>query len=122
MALFGTPRGSRRAGFGRRPASTESRDSDFELYEEDAEYVLSLELPGFETDDIALTWDDGVLNVAADREDDKRGERTYHRRFRLPKRIDDEDIDARYENGILEVRLPKRTAPDMQGDPIEVSD
>ncbi|ELY77121.1 Hsp20/alpha crystallin family protein [Natrinema gari] len=81
--------------------------SDYELYEEDDEFVLTIDMPGFETDEIALAWDDGMLNVAADHTDENRGrKKTYHRRFRFPKTVDDEGIAAEYTNGVLEVRLP----------------
>nr|WP_226377478.1 Hsp20/alpha crystallin family protein [Haloterrigena turkmenica] len=64
-------------------------NSDYELYEEDDEFVLTIDMPGFETDEIGLSWDDGVLNVAAEHVDDERGrKKTYHRRFRFPKTID----------------------------------
>ncbi|WP_222919489.1 Hsp20/alpha crystallin family protein [Natrinema sp. SYSU A 869] len=81
--------------------------SDYELYEEDDEFVLTIDMPGFETDEIELAWDDGVLNVAAEHTDESRGrKKTYHRRFRFPKTVDDEEIAAEYTNGVLEVRLP----------------
>ncbi|WP_257298146.1 Hsp20/alpha crystallin family protein [Haloarchaeobius sp. FL176] len=80
---------------------------DYELYEEDGEFVLSVELPGFDPEEITVAWDDGVLNIAAEHEDEARGQRkTYHRRFRFPKAVADEEITAEYTNGILEVRLP----------------
>jgi len=50
--------------------------------------------------------DDGVLNIAAGHEDRNR----YHRRFRFPKRMGEEDITAKYNNGILKIRLPSRPA------------
>ncbi|QLK25560.1 Hsp20/alpha crystallin family protein [Natrinema zhouii] len=81
--------------------------SDYELYEEDDEFVLTIDMPGFETDEIELAWDDGVLNIAAEHADENRGrKKTYHRRFRFPKTVDDEEISAEYTNGVLEVRLP----------------
>jgi len=85
----------------------EMENNDYELYEEDDEFVLSVEMPGFDPDEIEVTWDDGVLNVAGEHTDDERNRRrTYHRRFRVPKTVADEDISAQYHNGILEVRLP----------------
>jgi HSP20 family protein len=81
--------------------------TDYELYEEDDEFVLSVEAPGFEAEEFDVAWDDGVLNVAAEHVDEDRGRRrTYHRRFRFPKTVADEDIAAQYRNGVLEVRLP----------------
>ena len=81
--------------------------NDYELYEEDGEFVLSIDVPGFEREEIDLAWDDGVLNVAAEHVDEDRGrKKTYHRRFRFPKDVDEEEIAATYTNGVLEVRLP----------------
>ncbi|WP_049923967.1 Hsp20/alpha crystallin family protein [Halopiger djelfimassiliensis] len=85
--------------------------SDYELYEEDDEFVLTIDMPGFETDEIDLAWDEGVLNIAAEHVDDERGrKKTYHRRFRFPKDIADDEIVAEYTNGVLEVALPIRGA------------
>jgi len=57
----------------------------------------------------------------AEHEDEKRGQRkTYHRRFRFPKDVDDEEIAAEYNNGVLEVRLPVRTGATVRGKEIEV--
>jgi len=99
----------------------ETSSSDYELYEEDDEFVLSVELPGFDPEEISVTWDDGVLNIAAEHEDDGRDQRrTYHRRFRFPKTIDDEAIAADYDNGILEVRLPVMAGATTRGKEIEV--
>jgi len=99
----------------------ETGSTDYELYEEDDEFVLSVEMPGFEPEEITVSWDNGVLNIAAEHDDQDRGERrTYHRRFRFPKDIDDEEIVAEYTNGILEVRLPVMTGAAVTGREIEV--
>jgi HSP20 family protein len=99
----------------------ETGRDDYELYEEDDEFVLSVEMPGFEPEEITVSWNDGVLNIAAEHEDDQRGERkTYHRRFRFPKTVDDEDIAAEYTNGILEVRLPVMAEATTHGKEIEI--
>lgn len=78
---------------------------DYELYEQDDEFVLSIDLPGFARDEIDVRWQDGRLAVAAEHEDENR-KRTYHRSFRFPKDIDEDGIAAEYANGVLEVRLP----------------
>jgi len=99
----------------------ETGRNDYELYEEDDEFVLSAELPGFDPEEITVSWDSGVLNIAAEHDDEGRNRRrTYHRRFRFPKDIDDESITAEYTNGILEVRLPVQTGATVSGTEIEV--
>lgn len=105
MALPSTPATSWMQGLDLPSQLFETGREDYELYEEDDEFVLSVEMPGFDPSDISVTWHDGVLNVAAAHEDEKRTRKqTYHRQFRFPKTI--EDISAVYRNGVLEVRLP----------------
>ncbi|WP_435064909.1 Hsp20/alpha crystallin family protein [Halobaculum sp. EA56] len=78
-----------------------------ELYEEDDAFVLTVDMPGFEREEIDVTWDEGRLNVAAEHVDDAHNsKKTYHRSFRLPKDIEEDGIAASYRNGVLEVTLP----------------
>ncbi|MDY6779741.1 MAG: Hsp20/alpha crystallin family protein [Halobacteria archaeon] len=82
-------------------------DEETELYEEEDEFVLTVEMPGFEKEEIEVNWHDGRLNISAEHKDEERGrKRRYHRTFRFPKKVVDEDISATYRNGVLEVRLP----------------
>lgn len=99
----------------------ETQRDDYELYEEDDAFVLRVELPGYSPEEMTVTWDQGVLNVAAEREDDSRNElRSYHRRFRFPKTVDDSEISAEYNNGILEIRLPIAVDAVLTGEEIEI--
>ncbi|ESS03481.1 MAG: molecular chaperone, small heat shock protein [uncultured archaeon A07HR67] len=99
----------------------EGGSNDYELYEQDDQFVLTVELPGFDPEEITVSWNDGVLNVAGEHEDEARGtRRTYHRRFRFPKTVDDDGIEASYENGILTVWLPVAIDAAMTGTEIEI--
>jgi HSP20 family protein len=53
----------------------ETGRDDYELYAEDGEFVLSVEMPGFDVADLGPSWDDGVLDIAAEHDDDDRGPR-----------------------------------------------
>ena len=98
----------------------ETGSNDYELYEEDDEFVLSVEMPGFDPEEIDVSWDEGILNIAAEHDNETRGQRkTYHRRFRFPKDVEDDEIEAQYNNGILEVRLPVADAT-TRGKQIEI--
>lgn len=80
---------------------------EYELFEKDGEFVLSVEMPGFDPENIQIGWHDARLTIAAEQEDDRREtSRTYRRAFRMPKAIDDDNIRARYQNGVLDVYLP----------------
>ena len=82
-------------------------------------FVLEAELPGFNKEDIHLDVKDGILTISAqhgenkDEEDDKgsyiRRERRYGsftRSFDVTG-VDEEHITAAYNNGVLELNLPK---------------
>ncbi len=82
-------------------------------------YILEAELPGFRKEDIKLDVKDGILTISAqhgenkDEEDDKgsyiRRERRYGsftRSFDVTG-VDEEHITAAYNNGVLELNLPK---------------
>lgn len=82
-------------------------------------YEVSLDLAGFERDDIEVTVDQGVLTITGERTEEHEGqERTYHmkersigrfsRSFSLPSSVDAENVAATYENGVLRVSLPKQ--------------
>ncbi len=119
MALLTNPSGSptREGEFSNRFAT---RD-DYELFEEDGAYVLSIELPGYDPEQITVTWDEGILNVAADAEEDRPARQgTYHRRFRFPREVNDEGITAEYSSGVLEVRLPVDPRAAISGTPIDI--
>ena len=96
--------------------------SDFELYEQDDQFVLTIELPGYDREDISVNWYEGRLSVSAEHEDEARGrQRTYHRAFRVPKEIEPDEVDATYRNGVLEVTLPILEGAVHRGQEIEVS-
>ncbi|MFC7155012.1 Hsp20/alpha crystallin family protein [Halomarina halobia] len=92
-----------------------------ELYEEDDAFVLTVDVPGFERDEMTVTWDDGRLNVAAEHVDESLGrEKTFHRSFRFPKDIEVDDVSASYRNGVLEVTLPIPADATTRGTRIEI--
>lgn len=94
-----------------------------EEYLEDGVCVIRTELPGIDPDkDVDITVADGVLHLAAKREeraeesrpDGYRSEFRYgafERHLRLPDGATDADVKASYKDGILEVRVPMPTSP-----------
>jgi len=84
------------------------------------ELVLTAELPGMSLDDIDLEVENNVLTLSGEKKEEREPdenrkyhlwERTYgsfQRSFTLPRTVDPEKIDARFENGILHVHMPKQ--------------
>lgn len=85
-----------------------------EDYTENGNYVLRAELPGVDpAGDIAVTIEDGILQVDAERRqethDGRRSEFSYgafHRCLTLPQGVDSDRVTAAYDNGILTVTVP----------------
>ncbi len=89
-----------------------------DIAEDENAFHIEAEMPGMKKEDIALGIEEDVLTIRGERkqktdEQDKnyhRVERTYgsfSRSFNLGEMIDQENIDASFENGILHVHLPK---------------
>ena len=94
-----------------------------DVVETDESLVVTLDLPGFDIDDITVTVDDRELVVTANREESsatgeadaryhrrERSRRGTSRRLRLPTDVRGTEADAEYERGVLTVTLPKERA------------
>lgn len=82
------------------------------------EYQLDLAAPGLQRKDFNVEIDNRTLKISAEKEEEKKeGEGEYSRReysfnsfvrtFTLPENAKENGIDAKYENGILKVVIPK---------------
>jgi HSP20 family protein len=100
-----------------------------DVWETEDELVLSFDLPGVTEDDVAVELEDNVLTVSGRREraSEHSSERFYRfeRRFgtfsrsvTLPQGVQEDAIQANYENGVLEVRVPKPEEPKPKRIPI----
>ncbi len=93
-------------------------------------YLLQAELPGFHKDEIKIDLDRETLTISASHNEEKkdsRGDyirqerrcRSYCRSFHIPG-IRKESIQAAYNNGVLEVELPKEQVSSEEPKRIEV--
>lgn len=89
-----------------------------DVWETDSEVVYAFDLPGIPEDKISIEVSDDTLTVSGEREKTEevkeQGYYRFERRFGsfaraigLPQGVDPDKISARYENGVLEVRVPK---------------
>ena len=87
------------------------------------EFAFEVELAGLRPEEVEVTCDNGVLMIRGERMDERKegDEGRYHlversygsfsRSFQLPQGVDDESIEAHFENGLLRVRVPKAAIP-----------
>ena len=103
-----------------------------DIQENDESYVVKVDVPGIEKQNINLSYDHDVLSIAVKHEEqadhsDKEGnmlmsERSYgrmSRRYRLPS-VDEGKISAKVSDGVLTIDLPKMAAEQQEGHQITI--
>ncbi len=91
-----------------------------DVVETDSAYTVTTALPGVKAEDITVNLNEGVLTVSAEIpqrvSEQKEGERVllrertwgkFSRTLRLPNVIDNDSVEATFENGLLTLTLPK---------------
>ena len=104
------------------PGTAASTAAQFrvDVTENDKAYTVHAEIPGVKKEDISITIDGDHVAISAEvkkEKDVKNGERVLrteryygkvYRAFTLEQAVDEATAQAKYENGVLEVTLPKK--------------
>jgi HSP20 family protein len=110
--LFATGDGGRMGNLMRAPLA--------DVVETEADIKVIAEMPGLTPDDLQIDIENNVLTIAGEKQEERKdgdGKSTWHlterrygrfsRSFVLPRDVDQEGIQASFENGILTVMIPK---------------
>ena len=92
-------------------------------------YYLEIDLPGVKKENIDISVNDGVLTISGERKLEKKEEKEnyvriesffgrFERSFKLPADADLDNIEAKYEDGVLKIFIPKKQKP--EGKKIEI--
>ncbi len=103
----------------------------YELSDEENSYCLSMDIPGLKKEDLEIEVKDTQLIISGERKNEKKTEKDnilkterrygkFSRVFNLPKNINTDKIEARFENGVLDIVIPKEEK--SQGKKILISD
>ena len=97
-----------------------------DVRDKDGNYELDIDLPGFKKDEISLTLDNGYLVIGASKQlkeeekDDKgtvlRQERysgAMQRSFYVGDGLNEDDVKAKFEDGVLSLTFPKEKEPEL---------
>lgn len=91
-----------------------------DIAEKEKEFVIHADMPGAQKENIQVDFSDGALTISVENKTqfkEEEGtkilkmERSYYkqsRTFSFEAPIDEEKIEAKYENGVLELRIPKK--------------
>ena len=89
-----------------------------EVFQRGNEMIVRADLPGISPDDVQIDVEDGVLTISGERQNTNedqpqqgfyRSERSYGafaRSIALPENVDEDQVHARFEHGVLEVTVP----------------
>lgn len=115
------------------PVTALSQFGRADIVEDDKQYVVELDLPGLDKDDIVVeATDGGSLVVKVDRkaeQEEKKGNyirrerRTsrFYRAFDFDSDADLSSVEATYRNGVLRLGIPKRRPPEGNSRRIEIA-
>ncbi|MEQ1743293.1 MAG: Hsp20/alpha crystallin family protein [Candidatus Nitrotoga sp.] len=110
-------------GFGMRPFSMETDTPSLikiDLIENDTTYTVRAEIPGMKKEDVKVQVDGNRVSISAETKQEKEemeGERVIcreryqgssYRSFTLSSDVDESKAQAKFENGVLELTLPKK--------------
>tara|TARA_R110002020_G_scaffold16745_1_gene59170 strand:+ start:844 stop:1287 length:444 start_codon:yes stop_codon:yes gene_type:complete len=97
------------------------------IMEKDESFEVAVAAPGKTKDDFNIELDNDVLTISAEQKtenesSDKNGRftrkefsySTFKRAFSLPETVDNEKINAKYENGVLNISIPKKEEAKVQ--------
>ncbi len=114
------------------PWTSDTRVPRLDIQETDKDYSVVVELPGIAKEDIEVeVSDDNVVEISGRKTEEKsenranylkkeRSERSFHRSFTLPAEINQDGIEAHVENGILSLKLPKKTETPKKAKKVEI--
>jgi HSP20 family protein len=110
-------------GFGMRPFSMETETPSLikiDISENDKTYTVRAEIPGMKKEDVKVQVDGNRVSISAEtkqEKEEKEGERVIcreryqgssYRSFTLGSDVDESKSQAKFENGVLELTLPKK--------------
>lgn len=90
-----------------------------DIYEKEGNYIIEMDVPGFKKEDINMELEDGYLRISAEKKSDNEdtSDKKYVRRERhsyskcerqfYVGNVSEENIKAKFNNGILEISVPK---------------
>ena len=101
------------------PVRRDSAIMKTDIKENDKQYIMKIELPGFKKEDISINYENAYVTINASRKSEEtedkyiRKERSeeYSRRYYVG-HIDSSEIKASYEDGVLKLEVPKENPND----------
>ena len=87
---------------------------NYDITSDDDKYVIEIEVPGIKKSEIAIETQDQIIKISAKKDTEKTSysnasSKEFKKEFNLPDDAADKNISANLKNGILEIRIPRKT-------------
>lgn len=99
------------------PQQTDAWRPPVDVIEADKQYILEVDLPGVDPNSVQVELEQGLLQIKGERQASHGEEAAYtyrerragkfERSFRVPEAVDADGITAKFDKGVLEIRVPK---------------
>lgn len=102
-----------------------------DISETNDSFHIKADLPEVKKEDVKISLEDHTLTIRGERKhmEEKKGERfhrversygTFMRSFTLPEAVDEQKIQAKFDNGILDIHVPKTQKAEVKGREIQI--
>lgn len=103
-----------------------------DIRQTDDAFIIEGSVPGFDPEQVEVTFDNGLLTVSAtwqDESEEKRGEfvrrerqmSSFFRQITLPDEVRSDEIDASFNNGVLTITVPRTQKPAPKKIPVKTT-
>lgn len=102
------------------------------VFETEKDFKLEILLPGFAKEDVQINYHKNLLTIKVDKEEKEEnanegfkyahrefGPYNFEKQFKIPESVNIESVDAKFENGILNIILPKKEEA-LEKAPVEI--
>ena len=102
------------------------------IEEQDNQFAISVAAPGMKKDDFKIEIEDGIMTISSEKKEEKETKEenftrrefnysSFRRSFTLPENIDEEAVKAKYQDGILNITVPKTKEVPQKSRLIDIS-
>jgi HSP20 family protein len=102
------------------------------VFETEKDFKLEILLPGFAKEDVQINYHKNLLTIKVDKEQNEEnsnegykyahrefGSYNFEKQFKIPESVNIESVNAKFENGILNIVLPKKEEA-LEKAPVEI--
>ena len=102
------------------------------IEEKDKQFDINVAAPGMKKDDFKIEIDEGIMTISAETKEEHESQNdnftrreynysSFSRSFTLPENINEDEVRAKYEDGVLKISIPKTEEVKQKSRLIDIS-